>query len=239
MLPAPAEQAWPYLVDGGLLSKWFADSQDLRPGARFRFAFGDGDFFSGIVTEWDEPVSLGLEWRFLDVGPSFDIRFSLLSLGEQTELSVQDRGAVSVEEACGLREGWEDFLMRCEKFVRTGENCRYRWTEVFGGSAHVADEPVLQSRLRDPGLWRRFFNGSQITVGAGRRDLTLRFQDPAWDGASTEGELKFETRRGRPLLHVVHRGWAGLPQEIQVLERGRYAACWAAFLRQVECGDLA
>jgi uncharacterized protein YndB with AHSA1/START domain len=238
LLTATAEQCWPYLVDGGRLTQWFADSDDLRPGASFRFAFGDGDFFGGVVTQWDPPVSLGLEWRFLEVGPSFDIRFSLLPLGDRTELTVIDRGAESLEEASGLHEGWEDFLMRCEKFVRTGENCRYRWTEVFGGAANVVDVVGLWSQLEDPGLWRRFFAGSQIAMRADTQALTLQFRDPVWNGASTQGELKIGTRHGRSLLHVAHRGWGGLPLDIQVTERSRYAAVWAAFLKQVECGDF-
>ena len=237
-LAASAEQCWRYLVDGGSLTQWFADSADVRPGAPFRFAFGDGDFFGGVVKEWDPPVSLGLEWRFLDVGPRFDIRMSLLPLGDRTELTVIDRGAGSVEEASGLHEGWEDFLSRYEKFVRTGENCRYRWTEVFGGTANVPDVPVLWSRLEDPGLWRRFFTGSQIASKPDPQTLTLQFRDPAWDGVLTQGELKIGTRQGRSLLHVAHRGWAGLPPDIQVTERSRYAAVWAAFLKQVECGDF-
>lgn len=236
MLAAGAEQAWRYLVDGTLLTKWFADAGDLRPDAPFRFAFGDGDFFSGLVTEWHPPVSLGLEWRFLDVGPSFNIRFSLLPVGEQTELTVQDRGAATVEEAIGLRDGWEDFVMRCEKLVRTGENSRYRWTEVFGGTAFAENVPGILSCLAQPGVWRHYFNDSQIAVETNHEGLTFRFQDPAWNGVPTQGELKMTTNRGHSCLHVVHRGWETLAPEIQVAERSRYAANWAALLKQVECG---
>jgi len=161
-------------VDGAMLTSWFADSAGLRPGGPFHAAFGDGDFFSGMVTEWDPPISLGLEWRFLGVGPSFDIRFSLLPVGDQTELTVTDRGAASVEEASGLREGWEDFLMRCEKLVRTGENSRYRWTETFGGTAYVTQGSAVLPRLADRKLWRAFFPGANTSVHTDAAIFTSR-----------------------------------------------------------------
>jgi uncharacterized protein YndB with AHSA1/START domain len=236
MLSAAAEEAWRYLVDGALLTSWFADSDDLRPGGPFRFAFGDGDYFSGNVTEWDPPVSLGLEWRFLGVGPPFDIRFSLLPVGEQTELTVQDRGAASAAEAAGLSEGWEDFLMRCEKFVRTGENSRYRWTELFGGTAFVTDAPAVWSRLAEPAIWRGYFPGAETGVRKGAQAVEVSFRDPAWGDVCTQAELRVEARRGRCCLHLAHRGWGDLPFDSQVAERRRYAAGWAEFLRQIEAG---
>lgn len=239
MLSAAAEEAWRYLVDGALLTSWFAESGDLLPGEAFHAAFGDGDFFSGRVTEWDPPVSLGLEWRFLDVGPMFDIRFSLLPIGGETELTVQDRGAASVEEASGLREGWEDFLARCAKLVCTGENSRYRWTETFGGTAFVTDAPQAWSHLADSALWRAFFPGAESDVRKGTRTLNVGFQDPAWGEARTEAELTIAARRGRCCLHIVHRGWGNLPFDSQVAERKRYAAGWAALLKHMESASPA
>ena len=236
MLPATAKKAWRHLVEGASLTSWFADSDDLLPGGPFRFAFGDGDFFSGTVTRWEPPVSLGLEWRFLGVGPSFDIGISLLPVGEQTELTVRDRGAASAEEACGLREGWEDFLIRCEQFVRTGKNCRYRWTETFGGTAFITDGPAVWAQLSAPGLWRAFFPAAQTRVGKGTRKLTVSFRDPAWGEAATEAELSIEARLGRCCLHMAHRGWGALPFDAQVAERRRYAAVWTELLQQIETG---
>jgi uncharacterized protein YndB with AHSA1/START domain len=239
MLAASPERAWPYLVDGALLSEWFADSGDVRPGGRFNFAFGDGDFFSGSVKEWDPPVSLGLEWRFLDVGPRFDIRFSLLPVGEETEITVQDRGAASPGEAVGLREGWDDFLMRCERIVRTGERSRYRWTDVFGGTAFIEDGPETLSRLEHLESWPDYFPGTGITVRNGTPGrLAMVFHDPAWASVATCGELKVSARLGRCCLHLTHRGWEDLPAEIQVAERRRYAAHWARLLKDIESGSL-
>jgi len=236
MLSVGPEEAWRYLTLGALLSSWFADSEDLRPGGPFQFAFGDGDYFSGNVTEWQPSVSLGLEWRFLGVGPSFDIRFSLLPVGEQTELTVQDRGAASVEEAAGLREGWEDFLMRCEKLVRTGENSRYRWTETFGGTAFVRDATALWPRLADPSFWRSSFPDAETVIGQGTQPLEVSFRDSNWGEARTEAELRIAACRGRCCLHLAHRGWGTLPFDSQVGERRRYAARWAALLQQIETG---
>src|SRR5205823_3337362 len=105
--------------------------------------FGDGDFFTGIVLNWEAPISLHLSWRFMGVGPEFEVRFSLLSQGEQTEVSVQDHGALTSEEAEGLHQGWEDFLMRLEQVIRTGQNSRYRWTEVISASSFAADAANL------------------------------------------------------------------------------------------------
>ena len=58
-----------------------------------------GDFFSGRVIEWDPGIVLGLRWKFVGCGPEYEVRFSLLRRKQGTELTVQDRGAITVEEA--------------------------------------------------------------------------------------------------------------------------------------------
>ena len=68
-IPHAPPEAWRDLTEGERLSCWFATSGDLRPGAPFQLDFGDGDFFVGEVTRWEEARCLGLEWRFMGLGP--------------------------------------------------------------------------------------------------------------------------------------------------------------------------
>ena len=240
MLLASIEQAWRHLVDGPLLTKWFAASGDLGPGSPFHFAFGDGDFFSGFVTAWDPPVSLQLEWKFLGVGPSFDVQFSLLPVEEETELTVRDHGAASIKEAAGLREGWEDFLSRCAKTVRTGENSRYRWTELFGGTAFIRDKAALWASLTEPESWRAFFPGTEIGIQANAPErLSVEFRDPAWNGLRTNGQVRLSSRKGQACLQATHGGWSSLPTVLQVEERARYASAWTRLLQEIETQSFA
>ena len=100
-----------------MLAKWFADTERFAPGEPVRMDFGDGDFFSGRVIEWDPGIILGLRWKFVGCGPEYEVRFSMLRRKGGTELTVQDRGAITVEEAECLRVGWSEFLMRFEKIA--------------------------------------------------------------------------------------------------------------------------
>ena len=73
VVPAPLLATWALVTDARFVSEWFADCERLAPGEPFRLEFGDGDFFAGRVTAWDEPYHLALRWRFMDAGPWFTI----------------------------------------------------------------------------------------------------------------------------------------------------------------------
>lgn len=235
LVPARWDECWPYLSEPHLLGEWFADTDQIRIGEPFRFDFGDGDFFAGRVVHVERPCSLFLEWRFMDVGPMFEIHWTALPAGDgETEITVRDRGATTVEEARGLQEGWEDFLMRLEQRLRTGQPCRYRWTEVLGATAFAGDTPELREALSDADWWRMQFPGEKFELHAADGEYTLVFSATAWGPVRTEAKVKLSRRDDLSCVSFVHQGWSNLAFGMQVPERARFARMWAKTLKVLE-----
>jgi hypothetical protein len=223
-------------VDPSLLAKWFAEVDQLKPGEDFRFDFGDGDFFSGSVADWEEPTFLRLKWRFWDLGTEYEIGFSLIPLDSQTEISVQDCGALTVDEAQGLREGWEDFLLRLDRFLRSGEPSRYEWNYEIGTAIVLTDlELSLHPLLLDLDWWKTAFPGVKMSSPAKTAtEITLRFNEEDWRGQETEATVTLHKIGQRTYVAFTHKGWVKLPPDKQLAERKRFAGYWAKALRWLE-----
>jgi uncharacterized protein YndB with AHSA1/START domain len=237
VVPAPLEETWRNLAEPERVSRWFADATDWEPDGIFRLDFGDGDFFSGRVLDWEPPVFLRLEWKFMGVGPAFEIRVSLFPVEGGTEVTVQDRGARTVEEAEGLREGWDDFLSRLDRLVREGGRTRYEWSQTIASTALVDDAcPGLLSVLREPGYWRESFPDEGVEVAPdGEAAVRLRFRHSGVSGARTEAWLRVDPAEGGGrLVGVVHEGWPDLPEPMRIPERRRFAGLWARALYRIE-----
>lgn len=235
VIPSPTEAVWPYVTVDELVGRWFADSTGLRRSGAFRFEFGDGDYFVGQVTEWQEARALGLTWRFMGVGPTFEIRIELAPCAIGTRVTVTDRGAVTVAEAQSLREGWTDFLMRLEKTISTGRVTRYEWSETISATALVGyDGAQLASLLTDKPWWNARFPGADVAVTRIAGGASIEVRDPAWRGASTSAHVTLERHEGMALLQIRHEGWAELPAEIRLSERRRFAGLWARTLAELE-----
>lgn len=236
-VPRPLNETWLYLTEPALLSKWFANVDDFTAGAPFRFDFGDGDYFAGQVFAWEEPRRLGIHWQFMGLGPGFDIEFALSPLGAQsTEVTVQDRGALSADEAASLGEGWEDFLARLASFVHTGEPSRYEWSQVISATAWLRhDTSTTRAQLRDLEWWRRAFPSVQLSLKNRDEELiALAFQDAAWADCETEAAVTISQAHSRTYVTATHEGWTKLPPPQQVSERRRYAGLWEQLLRGLE-----
>jgi uncharacterized protein YndB with AHSA1/START domain len=131
-----------------LLRCWFADAERFGTDW-FEFQFGDGDFFAARVLVLHPPTSLTLNWRFLGVGPTFDIQDQLTAVGDSTDVVVTDRGALTEDERRSLCDGWADFLERLDTFSTTGRwsvrverGLRRRHRAAFvGGSAGSTHRP--------------------------------------------------------------------------------------------------
>src|SRR6476620_2283841 len=125
---------------------------------------GDGDFFSGSVIEWDPGIILGVRWKFVGCGPEYEVRYSLLRRKQGTELTVQDRGAITIEEAECLRVGWSEFLMRFEKALVKNVNTRFNWRKALTLTIRVAETKLepLAAVLNDP----RWYEGALAGVHA-------------------------------------------------------------------------
>lgn len=229
-LPLPPVELWAWLTRQDLLARWFADITPELSAGDVRCDFGDGDFFAGRVTEWDPGITLGFRWKFLDLGPSYDVRFSLLRRKTGTELSIQDHGAVTIEEAECLRVGWSEFLLRLEKAITRQCDTRFSWRKALSFTA-CADGTGLRpaALFTDPDWLRTSLGGlcAEVT-GSDDESVTARLApgDGRWGGAVTDLSIRRRAIRGRHYLFVLHEGWPRLPGDLAAGERRRYVAVW-------------
>lgn len=228
-IPAPVEVVWQYLTEPAKLARWFADIEYFAPGSPFQFNFGDGDFFAGNVIEWDSQIILGMRWKFVGVGPDYEVRYSLLRRKQGTELSIQDRGAITVEEAECLRVGWSEFLMRLEKAIVKDVDTRFLWRKAINFTVVVAPEQRagLMRELRNPQWYATHLAGVQARIQSDEGNhLLARITHPDWDEAETVVKIKCKSIRGIEYLLVAHEGWGGLPAKLAESERRVFLPRW-------------
>lgn len=249
---APLEACQPFVFEPALVREWFADvAGTLAAGEAFRFEFGDGDWFAGVVQASDPPHRLCLTWRFMDVGTESAIELHLRSaaeagatgtagnagnpVGARTEVRVIDTGEHTEAGVVELSEGWDDFLGRLKQRIETGRPSRYRWSETIGAGALFAIDPEgARRRLLQARVWSAAFPTATVSLDAVIDPPVLRLTDPAWAGLPTEATLRIAPRGAGSALAVVHGGWLALPVDRQIAERRRYAGLWAAVLARLE-----
>jgi uncharacterized protein YndB with AHSA1/START domain len=240
IVPGDAGHCWNYLSDPRLVSEWFADTDHIGLKEPFQFAFGDGDFFTGTILEFEEPTFMRLTWKFMGVGSPSDVSFFLCPLDGKTEVTVLDRGEYTTRAVAELREGWRDFLSRLERRITTGENSRYRWCIGDGDGPDIYIEAVVQCdkltiarTLRDIGWWRDAFPHSNPVLMPDRDEsVQAIFQEAEWSGQKTKATIEISARRDGLGISVTHTGWTHLPGDIQLDARVRWAALWQhAFLK--------
>ncbi|HEX6718338.1 MAG TPA: SRPBCC domain-containing protein [Pyrinomonadaceae bacterium] len=228
-IPAPVEKVWDYLSKPELLSKWFADTAYIGPDSPVYMETAGGDFFSGRVIEWDPGIVLGLRWKFAGCGPEYEVRFSLLRRKQGTELTVQDRGAITVEEAECLRVGWSEFLMRFEKALVKNVSTRFNWRKVLMLTIRVAEtkQEPLTAALNDPRWYQAALAGVRAQIHEPREnEIVATITHDAWGDAETLARVKLRNIRGVDYAYVAHDGWIELPVELAQAERKRFIGIW-------------
>lgn len=228
-IPAPVEKVWDHLTKPELLAKWFADTSYIGPDAPVYMETGDGDFFSGRVVEWDPGIILGVRWKFDGCGPEYEVRFSMLRRKQGTELTVQDRGALSVEEAECLRVGWSEFLMRFEKSILKNVNTRFNWRKELIFTLSVAEGKLeaLAAALSDPLWYEASLDGVSAQIEEARDGLiraTIKKEN--WGEISTRLRVRFKNIRGVNYAYFTHEGWPDLPALLGEAERRRFVGLW-------------
>ena len=233
-IPGSLPEVWSFLTDPALVREWFADCETLAPGGPVRFDFGDGDFFTGQVRAWDAPRELELSWRFLGIGPTYDISVALREAGASTDVIVEDRGARTREEASALKEGWADFLSRLEERVRTGKCSRYRWTPSFGAEAFAGPSDDVLDRFGSAAWWSKAFPDCEVRSARTGNAIVACFRDPIWRGIETEAHIEVRPDADATIVRVTHEGFDRLPEADQLRERRRYASRWVTALDEIE-----
>ncbi len=234
-IPTPLASVWEHLTKPERLARWFADTTHFAPAAPFRFDFGDGDFFHGEVVEWEPEIALGVRWKFVGHGPEYNVLFSLLRRKHGTELSVQDRGAITVEEAECLRVGWSEFLMRFEKSLLKDVSTRFNWRKAITFTVGVDKENVsaLRNALSDPEWFRQKFSSTRAVVyEAHEHEIAAGITLDRWNNIETRARIKFKHVRGVDYVLVAHEGWPELPAAIAETERTRFVDVWLRSLAQ-------
>lgn len=228
-IPAPVETVWDYLTKPELLAKWFADTSNFGPEAPVHMETAGGDFFSGKVVEWDPGIVLGLRWKFLGCGPEYEVRFSLLRRKQGTELTVQDRGAITVEEAECLRVGWSEFLMRFEKALVKNVNTRFNWRKALTLTIRVAEtkRELLLGALNDPRWYQAALAGVRAQIHEPREnEINATITHDEWGDAETSVRVRLKNIRDADYAYVAHEGWIELPAELAQAERKRFVGIW-------------
>lgn len=234
-IPLPVNEVWDHLTRPELLSKWFADASPLVPGEPVRLDFGDGDFLSGRVVEWDPGIILGLRWRFIGQGPEYDVRYSMLRRKDGTELTVQDRGAITQEEAECLRVGWTEFLLRLNKAVVKNVNTRFNWRKAFQFTYEIDPEKCerLVAALTDPNWYHASLDGVYARIqNFDGSELNSIITHEAWGTVETRLRVRLKSIRGANYAFFSHEGWAQLPGNFAENERRRFVAVWMGALAE-------
>lgn len=228
-IPAPVETVWDYLTKPELLAKWFADTSYFGPDEPVYMETGAGDFFFGNVVEWDPGIVLCVRWKFIGCGPEYEVRFSMLRRKQGTELSVQDRGALTVEEAECLRVGWSEFLMRFEKALVKNANARFNWRKSLTLTVRLdqTKEEQLSAALSDPNWYHTALAGVRAQIHeAGKNEFTATVTHDSWGDAETRVRVRLKNIRGVDYAYVAHEGWAELPASLALSERRRFVGVW-------------
>jgi uncharacterized protein YndB with AHSA1/START domain len=239
-IPTPVEKVWDYLTKPELLAKWFADTSYIGPDAPVHMETGDGDFFSGRVVEWDPGIVLGLRWKFNGCGPEYEVRFSLLRRKQGTELTVQDRGALTVEEAECLRVGWSEFLMRFEKSLLKDVNTRFNWRKALTLTIRVAEtkQELLAAALNDPRWYQAALAGVRAQIHEARgNEIAATITNDAWGDVETRARVKLKNIRGVDYAYVAHEGWLELPAKLALAERRRFVGIWITALSDFQLAE--
>ena len=240
-IPLPVDEVWDHLTKPELLAKWFADTAELVPGEPVRMDFGDGDFLLGRVFEWKPGISLGFRWKFIGHGPEYEVRYSMLRRKDGTELTVQDRGALTQEEAECLRVGWSEFLLRLNKAIDKNVYTRFQWRKVFLFTYEIepAKRDELLAALTDPDWYHASLAGVHARIeSSDEKVINAILTHEAWGTVETRVRVKLKNLHGVEYAYFTHEGWPQLPGELAESERRRFVSVWLNAMAEISASSV-
>lgn len=227
------EIVWNLLTDPNEISKWFADAEPAGKSGFVNYSFGDGDFFETRTLVSRAPDYLEWEWRFMGLGPSYQIKFSLAESDGKTVVKVEDFGSITESEAESLTEGWMDFFNRLKSYAESGENSRYLWSQEISLSAWLPEKVQDQTiaEIFPIQNWQNEFPEAEVTQvesDANRAVWVLKEKD--WR-AETQVTASLRNVRSKRYLTIYHDGWEDILElPLNVEQRRRYADAWRRLL---------
>jgi hypothetical protein len=163
------------------------------------------------------------------MGPEYRVLFSLLPRKAGSEVSIQDRGALTLDEAECLRVGWSEFLMRLEMAACLGHSARFNWRKAITFTTNVRSLKLdaTLAALGDAAWYSGAFEGGRARIErleAGR--IVASYSTNRWGAAETQIRIKHERVSEQDYLFVAHEGWQGLPRSMAEQERKRFVGLW-------------
>lgn len=227
------ERVWNLLTDPAEISKWFADVEPAEKNGFVNYSFGDGDFFETRTTVSQAPDYLEWEWKFMGLGPSYQIKFSLAERDAKTVVKVEDFGSITESEAESLTEGWLDFFERLKSYAESGKNSRYLWSQDMSLSAWLPEniEDQTISAFFSDQDWQREFPEAEIKQLASTENRSIwHLKEKHWK-AETTVTASLRNIQSKKYITISHDGWEEILElPLNVAQRRRYAGMWRRIL---------
>jgi len=257
---ASSQYAFAALVEPARLARWFGTlSGPLGQSGGARLAFGDGDFFDLENVQIDPPERLRYSWRFLGIGPSNLITWTVRARpsGGAVVTVTDDYAPRTAQDVAEMNEGWTDFTGRLDAYLATGQISRYDWrrdldgsVELCGSADAVAARLFGSDALRAWQPWQpaSLSPGSAVRIDDGqtpvelelaevdrsqRNEIRLVLHARPWL-KPTRCTLAIRQRPGGAMLSVSHVGWEGIASSDaeQRRQRARFCNRWIESMKR-------
>jgi uncharacterized protein YndB with AHSA1/START domain len=174
----------------GALRDWLCNGGQVEPrkGGRVYLWWNNGYYTSGVFTEVKHGETLAFTWQGPGE-PASEVRVSLTSRDEGTDVEVTHDGITSSEMAERARRLWEEGLENLQSLVETGDDLRFTRRPMFGlndadeMTSEIAEKigvPVteglrLNGLVAGMGAEAAGFQKDDVVVAIGDRDV-LNYQ---------------------------------------------------------------
>lgn len=156
---ASPESVWAALTDARELERWFPQSARVTPGpgGSVRLSWTDQPDVDAVISEWDPPERLGLDWSDAAAGQRTD--FLLVGKAEATSLRATHRGMP-------WDSGWDTWADGTQDGWRFQLHCLKHYLERRKGEDRAVVHAEVQVALPQEDAWERLTGGDGVTAEA-------------------------------------------------------------------------